>query len=41
MALNLMEENIENLTEFIHGALGDIASEVLDKARKKQKPWTR
>ena len=38
-ALNLLEENIDNLTENIHGALVDTASEVLGKARKKKKPW--
>ena len=38
-ALNLLEENIENLTESIHGALVDNSSEVLGKARKKKKSW--
>ena len=38
-ALNLLEENIDSLTENIHGALVDTASEVLGKARKKNKPW--
>ena len=37
-ALDLREENIDNLTEDIHGAHVDTASEVLGKARKK-KPW--
>ena len=35
---NLLEENIDNLTESIHGALVDNASELLGKARKKKKP---
>ena len=34
-----MEENIDNLTENIHEALVDTASEVLIKDRKKKKPW--
>ena len=38
-ALNLLEENIDNLTENIHGTLVNTASEVHDKARKKKKPW--
>ena len=39
-ALSLLEENIDNLTENIHGAVVDTASEVLGKAaRKKKKPW--
>ena len=38
-ALILLEENIDNFTESIHGALVDTASEVLGKARKKKKPW--
>ena len=37
-ALNLLGENIANPTENIHGALVDTASEVLGKARKKEKP---
>ena len=37
-ALNLLEENADNLAENIHGALVDTASEVLGKARKKR-PW--
>ena len=37
--LDLLEENIDNLTENIHGALIDTTSEVLGKARKKKKPW--
>ena len=38
-ALNLLEENIDNLPEYVHGALVDTASEVLGKARRKKKPW--
>ena len=38
-ALNLLEKNIDSLTENIHGALIDTVSEVLDKARKKEKRW--
>ena len=38
-ALNLLEENIDNLAENIRGALVDTASEVLGKTRKKKKPW--
>ena len=36
-ALNLLEENINNITENVHGALVDTASEVPGKARKKKK----
>ena len=32
--LNLLEENADNLTENIHGALDDTASQVLSKAKK-------
>ena len=36
----MQEENIEdNITENIHGALVDTASEVLRKARKTKKSW--
>ena len=38
-ALNLLEENIDNLTANIHGALVDTASEVLRKPGKKKKTW--
>ena len=37
--LNLLEENIDTLTWNIHGAVIDVASEVLGKARKKKRPW--
>ena len=39
VALNQYEENIDNLTENIHGAVLDTAPEVLGKVRKKKKPW--
>ena len=38
-ALNLLEENIDSLTENIHGELINTASEVFGKARRKKKPW--
>ena len=38
-AANMLEESRDNLTENIHGARIDTASEVLDKARKKKKLW--
>ena len=38
-ALNRLQENVDNLTENIHGALVDISSEVLGKAGKNKKPW--
>ena len=38
-ALNPLEENIDNLTENIHGAFVDKAPEVLENVRKKKNPW--
>ena len=39
-ALNPLQENIDNLTESIHGAFVDTASEVIgNTARKKKKSW--
>ena len=39
-ALKLLEEHIDNLTEYIHGALVDTASEVFGKARSPGWPTT-
>ena len=35
----MLEENIDNLTGNIHGALIDTAAEVFGNARKKKRPW--